>query len=249
MRVPSDGFGQLTPFFVTNVTWWGTNQTASGKSIHVFTHVDSNHIFFVPIICIRKGFTEFGLSNSGRTTEQKTGNWSLSISHTTSCSANGLGNRSDGWTLTLYSLFEFLFEILQPLLLAGIEFANGDSRNIGNDSLNRVFCYIKGLTVFRHFNHRSSFINHINCLVGQESVVDVSVRQFCCRYKAVVSIFNTMELLVFGRNRSQDVERLINRRLFHVQRLKSSFEGAILFNVLSVFGRSGSSHHSKFTSS
>ena len=38
----TDFFGQLTSFFVPNVTWRGTNQSADGKLLHVFAHIHSN---------------------------------------------------------------------------------------------------------------------------------------------------------------------------------------------------------------
>ena len=61
MRVSSDSLGQLTPLFITNVTWWGTNQTTCRKTVHVFTHIDADHALFFSIVCLCKTLTKLGL--------------------------------------------------------------------------------------------------------------------------------------------------------------------------------------------
>lgn len=47
IRAAADFFGELSTFFVTDVTWWSTDQTCDVVAFSVFGHVDADHGVFV----------------------------------------------------------------------------------------------------------------------------------------------------------------------------------------------------------
>lgn len=67
MRTATDGLRELTPFLMTNVTRWGSNQPGDGVLLHVLTHVQSNHVLLIVKELRRNRLGEFGFTYPGGT--------------------------------------------------------------------------------------------------------------------------------------------------------------------------------------
>ena len=89
---------------------------------------------------------------------------------------------------------------------------------------------------------RSGFVNEVDGFVGQEAVRDVSLRKLSGRGKERVGYLHAVVVLVVFLNSAEDVYRIADGRLVYHDRLESSLERGVLFNVLSVFREGRSSY-------
>ena len=81
-----------------------------------------------------------------------------------------------------------------------------------------------------------SFIHQVDCLVGKEPVLHVTVRQLYGRFDRFVGDTDLMELFVAFAKSFQDLDRVFRHRLFHADRLEAALHGRVLFDVLLVLG-------------
>ena len=85
-----------------------------------------------------------------------------------------------------------------------------------------------------HANPGTGLVDKVNCLVGQRTVVDVANTQVGCRFERFVSDLDPMVLLIQAANAVQDLDGLKQRRLIHEHWLETTFQGSVLFDVLTV---------------
>jgi hypothetical protein len=89
-------------------------------------------------------------------------------------------------------------------------------------------------------------VEHVNGLVGQETVGDVAVAEFYAGYNSLVAVCNIVELLVLGLDVAQDVHRFILcRRIYH-NLLETAVERAVLLDILAVLVERGSTNALEF---
>src|SRR5699024_4170318 len=62
---------ELSAFFISNISGRRSDQTGYGIFLHVFTHVDTDHILLVVKKCCRQSFCQFGLTYAGWSQEQE----------------------------------------------------------------------------------------------------------------------------------------------------------------------------------
>ena len=65
------GLGQLSALFITNISRRRSNQTGHGIFLHIFTHVDTNHIGFIVKQTLGKALCQLGFTNTGRSHKEK----------------------------------------------------------------------------------------------------------------------------------------------------------------------------------
>src|SRR5208282_2640630 len=86
---------------------------------------------------------------------------------------------------------------------------------------------------------RTGFIHHVNRLVRQKPVGDVTVGQFDGGFDGFVREFNLVMIFVFSPQALQNQNRLVHRRGFDFDGLKTAFERGVLLNVFAVFVQRG----------
>ena len=97
------------------------------------------------------------------------------------------------------------------------------------------FFYIRtGLIILKSYFGRC-LINHINCLIRKETVIDVSDRHFYCCFQCIICNLHTMMLLVIGFQPFQDFQSFLFGRLLYCHRLETSLERCILLDIFPVF--------------
>src|SRR5690606_19779976 len=92
-----------------------------------------------------------------------------------------------------------------------------------------------------------SFIHQVDCLIGKETITDVSVRELNCRDHSIVFNANTVVQFVFFFDTAKDRNGVLNRWLLHHDGLKPSFECLVFFDVFLIFLQRRRSDGMKFT--
>ncbi len=81
----------------------------------------------------------------------------------------------------------------------------------------------------------ADFVDHVNRLVGQLAVIDVFGRQFHRRLDRLGGVADFVVILEIGFDPHQDLDRVRDRGLGHVDFLEAPHQGAILFEILAIF--------------
>ena len=84
-------------------------------------------------------------------------------------------------------------------------------------------------------NHRTRFINQVNCLIRQETIGDITVRKCCGTNQCAITDLDTMEHFIPVLNTTQDGNRIFHGRLIYHNRLETTFQCRILLNVFPIF--------------
>ena len=90
------------------------------------------------------------------------------------------------------------------------------------------------LAVQLHADVRTRLVHQVDRLVGQETVLDVPVRQLRSHHQRRVVDPHAVEPLVAVLQTSQNAHRVLHRRLAHIHLLESALESGVLLHVLLV---------------
>ena len=90
---------------------------------------------------------------------------------------------------------------------------------------------------------RASLVEHVDCLIGQEAVLDITRRHRDGGLQRLVGITHVMVRLVAVAKAVENAQSLFLARLFHVHRLEATGERGIFFEMLAIFLGSGGSNY------
>ncbi len=82
---------------------------------------------------------------------------------------------------------------------------------------------------------RAGLIDQIDGLVGQMTVLDIPARQFGRRLQGAIGNRHVVVVLIAGTQALKDLDGLRDARLVHLNRLETTFQRRVLFDVLAVF--------------
>ena len=77
---------------------------------------------------------------------------------------------------------------------------------------------------------RTSFIQKVDGLVWQETVLNVAVGQFCSCSNGFISVFDMVVVLIFRLNTTQNCDGFLNRWFVNLNWLHTTFECSIFFD-------------------
>src|SRR5579883_319428 len=89
---------------------------------------------------------------------------------------------------------------------------------------------------------RTSFIEHVDSLIWQEAISDISIGKLHCLLDRLLTITNAVVLLVLRLDIIQDLDRLLHGRRIDDDLLEATIESAIFFNILTVLIERGSAN-------
>ena len=119
IRTSTNLLGQLTAFFVADVSRRGTDQTRKVVFLHVFRHIDRHEGFFVTEHKFGERFSQQRFTNTRWSSKHETTDRTTRILQTTTTSADGLGNRLDGRVLADDGLVQLVFHLHQTQRIFG----------------------------------------------------------------------------------------------------------------------------------
>ena len=82
---------------------------------------------------------------------------------------------------------------------------------------------------------RARLVDHVDRLVGQFAVVDVLGRKIDRRLDRFVRVFDLVIIFEHGLQTLEDLDRVFDSRLLHVDLLEATNESTVLFEVLAIF--------------
>ena len=100
VRPAAQGFGQLSGFFVTHISWGRTHQAADSVPFHEFRHVELDQSILAAKEEPGQCFGQFSLANTCWSQEDKGADRAARIFQTSSCPANRFGDSFDRLILT-----------------------------------------------------------------------------------------------------------------------------------------------------
>ena len=107
-------FGELSTFFVADVTRRRPDKAAQVVFLHVLAHVDGDQCILIAKHEFGEGLREQSLTDTGWPCENEATCWAFRIFQSCPTSANGLRNRLHSGVLANDSLMEFIFHFHQP---------------------------------------------------------------------------------------------------------------------------------------
>ena len=89
----ADGFSQLSPLFVTDISRRRTDEAGNTEFFHIFGHINPDHgtLIIKEVLC--KTFRKFGFTDTGGTEKDETGNRTVGVLKSGTGAQNGFGYR------------------------------------------------------------------------------------------------------------------------------------------------------------
>ncbi len=142
--------------------------------------------------------------------------------------------RVSSFSLACFSLSRICGRAFEILVLDGAFLLALDLLDLGFHRLD-----------FRRTRHRADarartgLVHHVNRLVRQKPVGDVTVGQLHGSLDGLVGELGLVMLLVFVAQALQNLDRLVNRRRLDLDGLEAAFERGVLLDVFAVFVERG----------
>ena len=136
----ADSFGQLTAFFISDISGRRTDQARYRIFFHIFRHIDADQIFLV----IKQGrcqcLCQLGFADTGRAEEQERTDGTVRVLNACTRTQDGFGDTLDCFILSDDALMQ---RILQMQQLFALTLHQAGNRNTGptlNDACNFLIC-------------------------------------------------------------------------------------------------------------
>ena len=133
--------GQLAALLVAYISRRRSDQTGDGVFLHVFTHIDSNHVVLIikQLFCQR--FRKLCFTDTGRSKEQERTDRFCRILDSGFGTDDRIRNLGDCFILADNSRMKFIFQAEDLSSLAFGQFCNRDSGPAGDNSGNLFIRY------------------------------------------------------------------------------------------------------------
>ena len=129
----ADGLGQLAAFVVADISGRRADQTGDAEFLHVFGHIDPDHVLLIVKERLGEGFGQFGLADAGGAQEQEGAQRPVRILDARAGAQDGLGNLLYGFVLPDDPAVQLILKMQQLLPLALHQAGDGDAGPAADD--------------------------------------------------------------------------------------------------------------------
>ena len=98
--------GQLTTLLITHISRRRTDQTRHTEFLHVFRHIDTNHVLFIVKQGLGQRFGQLGLANARGAKEQKAANGAVRVCNAGAGAQDSVRNLLHGFVLADHALMQ-----------------------------------------------------------------------------------------------------------------------------------------------
>ena len=133
VRFSADCLRQLTALIVSDISWRRSDQTGNGIFLHVFAHIDTDHVVLVIKQTGSKCLRKLSLADAGRSEEQEGTDRFCRVLDPGFGTDDRIRNLLDSLILTDNPFMEFFIEMKRLVSLTLIEFCNRDTGPSGDD--------------------------------------------------------------------------------------------------------------------
>ena len=141
VRFSPHGLRQLSAFIVAHISRRRSDQTGHGIFLHIFTHVDPDHVVLIVKQALGKSLGKLCLADAGRSKEQERSNRFGRILDAGFGPDNRLCYLRNAFILTNNPFVEFIRQMQGLASLAFIQLGNRDPRPPGDDLGNLILCH------------------------------------------------------------------------------------------------------------
>ena len=134
------------------------------------------------------------------------------------------------------NMLQIALKILERLLVVLADGFRRDARHRRNHGFNLARCDLFPAAAGRNQHlHCANFIDYIDRLVGQFAIIDVACRELDSGFQCIRRIFHLVMLFERGLQAFQDLDRLFNCRLIHIDLLEPAQQRAVFLEVIAEF--------------
>ncbi|MCY1171418.1 hypothetical protein D9M73_115280 [compost metagenome] len=199
-------------------------------AFHIFRHVET---LKRDAHDLRELLGDFGLPDAGWAGEQIVADRFFRIAQASPAELDRRGELLDRGILPEHHALEIGLERFERLRIVGRDRFRRDARHRRDHGLD--FTRGDGLLALgeRHQHlHRADFVDHVDRLIGQLPVVDVTRGQFHRRLDRVGGVFDLVMLLERRTQPGQDLDGILDRRLVDVDLLEAPQQRAVLLEMV-----------------
>ena len=133
VRTTTDGFRELAPFIIADISRRSPDQTGYGMLFHVFRHIDADDVAFVIEEGFRQGLGQFGLADTGRAEEDEGTNRTVRVFDTGTGTDDGIADDADGIVLADDPFMQRFVEVQEFFPFAGHHLGDRDAGPAADD--------------------------------------------------------------------------------------------------------------------
>ena len=220
VRMFDNRIGQQPALIETDVSRRGANQTADGMTFHILGHIKPQQFNTQRF---RQLHGDFSFPNPGRPGEQEGPNRFMLMSKPGTRHFDGFGKRFNRFILTKDQHFQAVAKVFQRIAIAAGDALlrnTRDARNHGFD-IRHIDRFLT-LADRHQPRPRARFVDHVNRLIRQMTIVDVFHRQLDRRSHRFSGITHIVVRFILRFQAVDDLHRLFDRRLGHVDFLETT---------------------------
>ena len=139
IRFSADCLCELTALIVSDISWRRSDQTGYGVFLHVFTHIDPDHVVLIIKQTCRKCLCKLCLADTGRSEEQEGTDRLCRILDPGLGTDDRVCNFLDCLILTDNTFVELIVQMKGLVSFTFREFCNRDARPAGDDPCDLIF--------------------------------------------------------------------------------------------------------------
>ena len=240
MRVLIDAIRQHAALIEPNIARRGADQAADRVLFHVFRHVKAQKFH-----AKRRGqlLGHLGLAHARRPGEEIVADGLFRLPQPRAGQFDGRAQRLNRFVLPEHHAFQRLFKIAQRFGIILGHRLGRDAGDFGHHSLNLLHAQgLAPLAFGQKMLRGTRLVDHINRRIRQLAVVDIARRQFDGRFDRVIGVAQIVVILKMRLQPHQDLDRIVHRRLIHVDLLEPARQRAVLLKVLAEFLVGGRAH-------
>ena len=136
VRTAADGLGQLAALLVAHISRRRADQAADAEFLHVFRHIDTDHVLFIVKQVLCQGLGKLGFAHARGAKEQKAADGAVGVGNACTAAQNGLAHPAHSFVLADHTLMQRVLQAQQLFALALQHFFYGDARPAAHDACN-----------------------------------------------------------------------------------------------------------------
>ena len=202
-------------------------------ALHVLGHVKANEL---DTERNRELSRDFGFTDTRRACEQETAHRLAFITEPRARHLDRIGQSFDGLVLTINHEFQVALEIAQHFLVVARDRLwrnTGYARHHIFDLLDIHGRVLIGDALHPHA--RTGFIDHVDGLVRQMPLVDMTSRELRCSLQSLIGVFDEMVFFETTPQTLQDFDRLGDAGLNDIDLLEATRERMVLLEDTAIF--------------
>ena len=233
VRVLVGRVGEQAALIETDVAGRCADQPRDRVPLHVLAHVEAHELHAHHVGELAR---DLGLADARRPAEEVTTDRLAGLAQAGARHLDRGRDRSDRLVLAEDDGLQVALQALQDGLVAPAHVLGRDAGDLRHHALDILHAHGLAPLRFRQQALRGAdLVDHVDGLVGEPAVVDVAARELDGGADRLRRVAHAVVRLVVGLEPAQDLHRLVDARLVHVDLLEAPDQRPVLLEVVAVF--------------